>query len=418
MFFKIYSLLLIFFFPLILLFFLIRLFFSKETSQSFLEKFSFSKKSRPIGNLIWINGVSIGEAKSGLTLAKEFLINKPNCNILLSTSTISAYKEIAKQNEKIILIYLPIDFGFLIKRFITHWKPNLTIFMESEIWPNIINELSKNKLRFTIVNGRMSDKSFFWWKTFNFFTKSLFHKVNSCITQDEISKNRFKKLGVKNVEYGSNIKFLSNKLIFKSKSLSLLKNKLKKRTIITFFSVHKNEESVLIDCFQLLNKSFENLLFVIIPRHLENTNGIRKNLENKNISFGIRSLKQNLVNKNKFYIADTFGELGLFFALSKVSIVGGSFSDKGGHNPIETSHFKCAVIFGPNMKNFKEIKDKILQTNSGFQVNNSTQLAEKIILLLRNSSLIKKTVNNFKNLRIKESRKVKILVKQECGKIL
>ena len=147
-----------------------RFFFSKETKQSIIEKFLFSKYPRPPGKLIWINGVSIGEAKSGLTIAKEFLVNRPDCNVLLSTSTISAYNEIAKQKEKIILIYLPIDIGFLIKKFIKHWKPDLTIFMESEIWPNIIKELDKNKLRFTILNARMSNKSFFWWKTFNFFT--------------------------------------------------------------------------------------------------------------------------------------------------------------------------------------------------------------------------------------------------------
>ena len=169
---------LILFLPFILIFFFIRFFLSKETAKSIREKFFFLKKSRPKGKLIWINGVSIGEAKSGITIAKEFLINKPNYNILFSTSTISAYQEIAKQKEKIILVYLPIDFEFLIKRFIKHWKPDLTIFMESEIWPNIIKGLSDNKLRFTIINGRMSDKSFFLWKTFNYFTLTLIKNIN------------------------------------------------------------------------------------------------------------------------------------------------------------------------------------------------------------------------------------------------
>ena len=210
MFLRFYNLLTILLSPLIILFFLLRFFFSKETSQSLLEKFVLKKKTRPKGKLIWINGVSLGEAKSGVTIAKEFLINKPHYTILLSTSTISAYKEISKQKEKIILVYLPIDYSFLVRRFIKHWMPDLTIFMESEIWPNIINELNNNKLRFTIINGRISDKSFFWWKTFNFLTKSIFQKISSCITQDEISSIRFKKLGVKTVKQGSNIKFYKN----------------------------------------------------------------------------------------------------------------------------------------------------------------------------------------------------------------
>jgi len=417
MFFRFYNFLLFFFLPLILLFFLMRFFFSKETKQSIIEKFLFSKYPRPPGKLIWINGVSIGEAKSGLTIAKEFLVNRPDCNVLLSTSTISAYNEIAKQKEKIILIYLPIDIGFLIKKFIKHWKPDLTIFMESEIWPNIIKELNKNKLRFTILNARMSNKSFFWWKTFNFFTKHVFRKVSSCTTQDEISRNRFEELGVQKVECGSNIKFFNSKLNFKERNIFSLKKKLAKHFIITFFSTHKNEEIILIECFKLLNKKFKNLMFVIIPRHLKNTGAIKKNLEKNNFSFGIRSLNQSFNKKYKFYIADTFGELGLFFSLSKVSIVGGSFSNKGGHNPIEASHFNCAVIFGPNMKNFKEIKEKILKTKSGFQVNNSSELAEKISTLITKKNLLKITVNNFKKLQIKEAKKVKILIQQECAKI-
>ena len=120
---------------------------------------------------------------------------------------------------------------------------------------------------------------------------------------------------------------------------------------------------------------------------------------------------------NKFYIADTFGELGLFFELSTISIVGGSFSKKGGHNPIEASHFNCAVIFGPNMNNFQEIKEKILQTESGFQVNDYLQLAETITILLKNNDLLKKTTRNFKKLRLDEARKVKALIKNECDKI-
>ena len=390
---------------------------SKETAKSIREKFFFLKKSRPKGKLIWINGVSIGEAKSGITIAKEFLINKPNYNILFSTSTISAYQEIAKQKEKIILVYLPIDFEFLIKRFIKHWKPDLTIFMESEIWPNIIKGLSDKKLRFTIINGRMSDKSFFLWKTFNYFTKSIFNKVDYCMTQDEKSRNRFKKLGVKNTKNGTNVKFLSNKLIFEKKKFLSLKKKLNKRIIITFFSTHKNEEIILIKCFKLLKKKFQNLLFVIIPRHLKNSDGIRKNLKKNNLYFGTRSFKQDLTKEHKFYIADTFGELGLFFSLSKISIVGGSFANKGGHNPIETSHFKCVVIFGPNMQNFEEIKEKILQTKSGFKVNNSKHLAETISILLTNNTLFNRTVGNFCKLRMDEAKKVKKMIKQECGKI-
>ena len=121
------------------------------------------------------------------------------------------------------MIYLPIDIGFLIKKFITHWKPDLTIFMESEIWPNIIKELVKINLDLLFLMEECLRNLFFGGKLLTFL-QNVFRKVSSCTTQDEISKNRFKKLGVKNVECGSNIKFFNSKLIFKEKIFLLKKN--------------------------------------------------------------------------------------------------------------------------------------------------------------------------------------------------
>ena len=416
MFLLFYNFVLLSFSIFIFAFFFLRLVLSKENTQSISEKFCLINKKRPKGEIIWINGVSIGEAKSGLTIANEILKINPDAKILFSTSTISAYKQIKKLNKKVILVFLPIDFNFLIKRFIKYWDPGFAFFMESEIWPNIINELSQKRRKFIILNGRMSDKSFFWWSKFNLLTKKIFKQVNFCATQDELSAERFKKLGAPNVKFTGNIKFLSSKLLVDNKKFVDLKKKLKTKNIITFFSTHKNEEKVLIECSKHLKNNLRDLFFIIVPRHMKNLNIIEKNLKNEDISYSIRS-NNNLKKNQAFYIANTFGELGLFFKLSKICIVGGSFNNSGGHNPIEVSHFNSAVIFGPNMQNFEEIKKKILSTKSGIQVKNSKELADKIGYLFHNEIERKKITENFKYLQILEAKKSSLLIQNIYGKI-
>jgi len=409
MFLLFYNFILLSFSIFILAFFFLRLIFSKENIQSISEKFCLKNKKRPKGEIIWINGVSIGEAKSGLTIANEILKINSSAKILFSTSTISAYKEIRKLNKKVILIFLPIDFNFLIKKFVKYWNPSFAFFMESEIWPNIINELSQKKRKFIILNGRMSDKSFFWWKKSNLLTRGIFKQISFCATQDKISMERFKKLGITNAKFTGNIKFLSNKLLVDNKKLTKLKNIIKNKNIITFFSTHKSEEKIIIECSKYLKGTLKDLFFIIVPRHMKNLNMIVKNFKIEDISYSIRS-NNNLKKNQTFYIANTFGELGLFFKLSKISIVGGSFNNSGGHNPIEVSHFNSAVIFGPNMQNFKEIKTKILTTKSGIQVKNSKELADKIMYLIQNESKRKKIIENFKKLQISEAKKSSLLI--------
>ena len=236
----------ILYFP-ILFYFFIRFLLSKETKKSLLEKFFLKKNKRPNGKIIWINGVSIGEAKTGMIIAEQVLKKDPHTKILFSTSTITAHKQIFNQNKKIILIYTPVDINFIIKKFVNHWKPDQTIFLESEIWPNIINELKNKRIKFQIINGRMSKKSFSLWKKISYFSKSMFSNIYFCSVQDDKSEERYRELGVKNVSNIGNLKFLSRKPFVDKKKLNLLKKSIKNRIVITLFSSHENEELVLIE---------------------------------------------------------------------------------------------------------------------------------------------------------------------------
>ena len=407
---KIYKYVSNYFVIFIFIYFLLRLFSSKETISSIQGKFNFLQKTkRPEGKLFWINGVSIGEAKSGIIVADLIKKKYPKSTILFSTSTISSYNLIKKLNKNIVLIYSPLDVNFIIKRFINKWKPDLTIFMESEIWPNIINEIKNYGKKYIILNGRISQKSYDVWKKLSFFSKKIFPSIYLCAAQDRLSKRRFQSLGIRDVRLSSNLKFLSDRLTYKKSDYELLKSQLKNKKIISLFSSHKDEELFLIDCFNLLKK--KNLFFVIIPRHPKKLDRIKSNLESNKIKYSIRSTKTKIPKDHGFYIVDSFGELGLFFKLSHISVVGGSLKNSGGHNPMETNSFNCALIFGKYMQNFKDIEEKIIKTKSGYKIKDSTELATKILMLLENEKIRKKTIKNFKELCFRESEKAYSIIK-------
>ena len=223
---KIFSNLLSFF---IFVYFIIRLARSKESLLSIINKFVFYKKNRPKGKLVWINAVSIGESKSAETIINQILKKSPRVKIIFTTSTTSSYKLMDKNRKKIILLHTPLDINFVIKRFLRIWSPDLVIFFESEIWPNIISNLNKKKINFIICNARISKKSYENWRKASFFTKQVFQKINLCLCQDNQSIERFKKLGVEKVEKVGNIKFLADKLTVDKSSLLYLKKKIARK---------------------------------------------------------------------------------------------------------------------------------------------------------------------------------------------
>ena len=408
-FYKIFSNLLSFF---VLFFFIIRLARSKESLLSIINKFVFYKKNRPKGKLIWVNAVSIGESKSAETIINQILKKYPEVKIIFTTSTTSSYKLLNQNKKKFILLHTPLDINFVIKRFLKIWSPDLVIFFESEIWPNLISNLNKKKINFVICNARISKRSYKNWTKVSFFAKQIFQKIDLCLCQDNQSIKRFKKLGVQKVEKVGNIKFLAKKLAVDKNSLLYFKKKLEGKKVVSLFSSHEGEEEMIISCAKKLQAKFKNLFFIIIPRHIHRTNKIGMLLKKNKINYVLRSTPKDISNK-KFLLVDSFGELGLFFEISSIVIVGGSFANKGGHNPIETSGFNCAIIFGPNMQNFLDISQEIIKRKAGLLALNPKQLIDKLSFFIQKPDKASQFIKNFENMCKIESTKSH----QHLGKI-
>ena len=394
----------------ILLFFMLRFFLSKETLRSLNEKFGFYKKIEPYRKIIWINAVSIGESLSVLPIVKMISKKYSNHKILITTSTLTSAYIVKKRFPKnIIHQFTPIDIQFVVRRFYNHWKPDIGFFLESEFWPNLLNESKKRKLKLISLNSRISKKTFNHWSKFPNTAISLLSSFKICFAQDVTSENRLRMIGVKEVLNYGNIKFLSKKLPFNKKNYEIFKKNLKEKEIILLASSHPGEEDKIIEEFKILKKQKKNLFLIVVPRHPDRSGEIEYFFKSNNLNFSKRS-SSNYISTNKdCLIVDTFGELGLFYNLSKIVIMGGSFIPHGGQNPIEASHFNCCIIIGPHYENFYDIVERYKEKQGIIQVKNFNELSMTIKDLLNNPNkreTIMKNSNLVRNLEKKKVEKI------------
>ena len=239
----------------IVLFFILRLFLSKETLRSLNEKFGSYKKIKPHRKIIWINAVSIGESLSVLPIVKMISKKYPDHKILITTSTLtSAYIVKKRFPKKIIHQFTPIDIQFVVRKFYNYWKPDIGFFLESEFWPNLLNESKKRDLKLISLNSRISKKTFNHWLKFPNTAISLLSSFKICFAQDVTTENRLRMIGVKEVLNYGNIKFLSKKLPFNKKNYEIFKKNLKEKEIILLASSHPGEEDKIIEEFKILKK--------------------------------------------------------------------------------------------------------------------------------------------------------------------
>ncbi|MDC0046602.1 3-deoxy-D-manno-octulosonic acid transferase [Candidatus Pelagibacter sp.] len=377
---------LVFLFSPIILF--LRLIKKKEHQKRFKEKLCFFSKERGNGKLLWFHGASFGEVQSIIPLIEKFEKRKDINKILITSNTLSSSKIIDKLSfRKVIHQFFPIDTNFHSKKFLNFWKPSAAFFVDSEIWPNMIINLDKKKIPISIINGRITKKTFDRWKHFPDFSNYIFSKINLSLSASKISKIYLRKLGVRNVKYLGNIKFAQSETD-KVMGISALKKFMNKRKTWCASSTHYNEEKICGIVHNLLKKKYKNILTIIIPRHIERTQSIKEELNN----LGLRTHEFNSKNKihenTDVYIVNSYGKTKSIYSLCNNVFLGGSIINHGGQNPLEATRYNCNVLHGPNVDNFREIYTYLGKLNVSFKIHNSEQLFKKLnqLFLKKNSS--------------------------------
>ena len=317
----------------------------------------FFQNERKKGKLVWFHGASVGELQSIIPLLEKLEKNKKISQILITSNTLSSSKIISKYKfKKVIHQFFPIDQNFLSKKFINFWKPSIALFIDSEIWPNMLENLKEKNIKIILINGRITKKSFHRWFLFKNFSKRIFSKFNLCLSSSKISKNYLKRLGAKNVKLIGNLKFSQseNEKIFVNKNF---REFISKKKIWCASSTHKTEEKFCGLIQKKLKIKFKDLITIIIPRHIHRVNDIKVELEQLNLNVHIHEPEKKIDRETDIYLVNSYGTTKSFYSVSKNVFLGGSLINHGGQNPLEAVRFGCNVMHGPNVENFKEIYD-------------------------------------------------------------
>ena len=321
-----YNFLQVIFFPIFLIVAFFRIIFKKENFTSFTQKvlckYNFSEL-KEFDYLIHFS--SIGELNS----IDYLLDNLSNKKILLTCSTLSSYNLAKKKYQKYLIIFLPLDFKWSVKKFLNHIKIKKIIWIDSEIWPNWLFISKRKKIKSVLVNGRLSDKSFSRWMSLSSFSKLLGSQYSLIIAKSLEDKKKFEIIFDRNVFYYGNLKFYQ-KLIFKNE----------KKNIICFASIHKEEYEKVLKIIDNLNlNSIEQI--IIIPRHVHFSSKLKSMIKDG--------------YSNKISIIEKFGKNNSTYENSKLTFMGGSLFNHGGQNPIEPLSKGCFVLSGQFISNFSEI---------------------------------------------------------------
>ncbi len=377
--------------PLIIL---IRLIKKKEDFSRFKEKFTFFSKSRKRGKLIWFHGASVGELMSVIPLIEKLEKRKDINQILVTTSTLSSAKIFTRfKFKKTIHQFFPVDVNYFSNKFLNYWRPNMAIFIDSEIWPNMLTNLKKKSITHVLLNARITKKSFKRWMALGEFSKTLFKGFDYTYPQNEETKKYLNILNAKKIKKIGNLKFSESNFETKELIKSNLKTFLHNKKYWCAASTHEGEELIAAKVHMNLQKKFTNLITIVIPRNIQRTQKIIGIFSERGLKTHLYSENKKISKKTQVYIVDTYGETNSIFKICKIVFLGKSLTAQGGQNPLEPARYNCKVIHGPKVSNFNEIYKLLGKNKISFRVNNKSQLIKKINELLRKDIKLKYNEN-------------------------
>ena len=368
---------LIVFSPLVIIF---RILKKKEHKKRFVEKFSLPTKRRIKGNLMWFHGASVGEILSIIPLIKNYEKDDSIKQILITSSTLSSSKVLEKFNfKKVVHQFYPIDQLYFINKFLSYWRPNLAIFIESEIWPCMFKIINEKKIPLILLNARLTKKTFLKWFKLKNFSISVFKNITVAYPQNLETKTYLEKFQTNKIIQLGNLKFTEGEQENFEQINLKLKNQFKDKKIWVASSTHANEEVFCAKAHMELKKKIKNLITVIIPRHVHRSRNIISEIKNLNLKVVCHSSRLKSLKNIDIYIVDTFGETKKFHKVGSSVFLGGSIVKRGGQNPLEAARFGAKILHGPNVDNFKEVYKLLKSLKVAKKIQTPKKLASSII---------------------------------------
>ncbi len=338
-------------------------------------------KPRPAGPLVWAHGASIGEALSLLGLVER--LTRRGFTVLVTSGTRTSAELLARRLPRGALHqFAPLDAPRYLARFLDHWRPDLALVAESELWPNTILALHEREVPLILVNGRMSERSARGWARTPGVARALLSRIALCLAQSRDEAERFARLGAPRVELGGNLKFDAAAPPADPEQLRQLAGVMAGRPVWLAASTHPGEEAAATAAHRALKRRYPDLLTIVVPRHPDRGPAVAADAVSAGLRVGRRATGGQPHDKVDLYVADTVGELGLFYRLCPLVFVGGSLARHGGQNPIEPARLGAAILYGPHVRNFAQVYATLDRAGGARIVRDGQELTAAIGQLL------------------------------------
>ncbi|EBA05022.1 Three-deoxy-D-manno-octulosonic-acid transferase-like protein [Rhodobacteraceae bacterium HTCC2150] len=362
-----------------------RLSAGKEDADRIDERHGIAGLPRPKGTLIWFHCASVGEVLSIQELIKLLSYDDPNLSFLLTTGTKSSADLMTERMPpRCQHQYIPIDIVPYVQSFLDHWKPDLAIWTESELWPALITLTHDRKIPMLLLNARMSKESASKWRWLPGFAKSILSRFDHIMAQDDVTHKNLMRLGAKKetLELTGSLKEGASAPPCDEQTRADLAAQINGRPLWFAASTHEGEEAIVAKAHAIALRSTHRLLLIVAPRHIERGPEIFRDLQETGLHIGLRSRGDKITTETQIYVADTMGEMGLWYRLSPISFLGGSLAKIGGHNPFEPASLGSAILHGPFVFNFAEIFARLKKVDASKLVHNEKELATAVQYLL------------------------------------
>ncbi len=345
----------------------------KEDPARLGERRGEASEPRPNGPLIWLHSASVGEMLAVVPLIE--CIRAQGFAVLVTSGTVtSAALAEHRLPPGALHQFIPLDAPRYVGRFLDHWQPDLALFVESDLWPNLILASARRRIPMIMVNGRLSERSFRRWRLVPSVIAALLSRFDLCLTQSAEDAKRYGQLGAPRVSSTGNLKLDVPPPPVDDAALRKLKSVIGSRPVIAAASTHAGEETTVIAAHRRLRAKVPSLLTVIAPRHPARGESIGEIAKVAGLSVGLRSRGEWPTKDIDIYIADTLGELGLIYRVAPIVFMGGSLASHGGQNPIEAIRLDAAVVHGPHVWNFAEIYATLDQADGARLVSDEETL--------------------------------------------
>ena len=345
------------------------------------ERRGIAGRARPEGPLIWLHAASVGEATSALALIERLRQERPHIAVLVTTGTTTSAELMARRlPEGAFHQYVPVDRGAWVDRFLDHWRPDLALWIESELWPNLIHATHARGIPMALVNARLSERSLAGWRRFPKLIQPTLAAFDIRLAQSPTDGVRLTSLGAPDIDFVGNLKFAARPLPVDATARAALEAAIGDRPRWLAANTHDGEEAIALDAHAA--QSVAGLLTVIAPRHPHRGDAIETLARSRNLPLARRSRGELPDASTRIYLADTLGEMGLFYATARHAFIAGSFAPVGGHNPLEAAHFDAAILLGPDRRNNAAAAEALVEADAAIEVATPEALSAALTALL------------------------------------